>query len=105
MIPSELMADLPLPPGHEREARLILRLALRHFRDHIYEATLSTGQRVLDQIDFKCFFEECVEALAPTGKLRQAVCMRCFHVHERDGECGVDLGKGGRCDCKAEVRA
>lgn len=32
------------------------------------------------------------------------VCPKCFHVHEKPDHCGVSMGGGGACDCKAEVR-
>lgn len=35
----------------------------------------------------------------------ESTCLTCGHVHEGDGECRVSMGKGGYCDCKAEVTA
>lgn len=63
MTSAELMAELPMPAGREYEARLTLRLALRHFADHVYILTLPNGLPVRDASDLKEFLDDCVVAL------------------------------------------
>lgn len=107
MKPSELIADCPLPPGHEAEFRLMLRIFCRHAADHSYELTLSTGQRVLDPLDFKRFLGECVEAINFPGKFtpRDHTCPDCHHEHESRDECKKYLGEGRFCPCESKVTA
>jgi hypothetical protein len=80
--------------------------------DHWYEFRLINGQRLNDGIDASAFHREVAAALRlnlhpPTmGEfVVKDVCMTCAHVHEQGDCCGVNLGKGGVCECKAEVRA
>jgi hypothetical protein len=110
----------PQMPG-SREFRLFAKLLLHHIADHWYELRLLDGVRMenADSTDSPLALRECAEAaLIPerTGRdqLGQSliadpdpkdVCMTCAHVHEKDDCCGVNLGKGGVCECKAEVRA
>ena len=107
--PSELMADLPAPPGHEREFRLYARLLVRYFADHIYDATLESGEGISDPMNFKRLFEQCAAVLGPPVTLRSAPrdhrCPECHHEHEGRGECKVYLGEGRFCLCEAKVTA
>lgn len=107
MKPSELMADLPSPPGHEREFRLYARLLVRYFADHIYDATLESGEGVSDPMNFKRLFEQCAAALSAPMKARAAghSCPDCHHEHEGRGECKVYLGEGRFCLCESKVTA
>ena len=100
---------------------------LLHFlADHWYELRLVDGQKMNDATDASLALREIAEAFrlpasveaqrasrpAPKLTLRQeqqprweSTCNKCGHVHQGDGECAVFLGKGGYCDCKAEVTA
>lgn len=111
---------------NSREFRLFSRLLLHHIAEHAHELRLVDGQKLNDGSDFSAGLRELAEATRisegevysgperrslPNVTLRQEqprwkiTCVKCSHVHEKDGECGVNLGKGGFCDCKAEVVA
>lgn len=83
-----------------------LSVTLHFIADRIPELTLSDGQHLNDGTDMIA----CLRELARCAEVRDLphalpVCMKCFHRHEKQDECGVDLGKGGKCDCKVEVSA
>lgn len=97
-----------------------LPVLLHFLADHWYELRLIGGGRLTDVIDSATALRELAEAFRfpenPEPEIRSAprvlnqlnvanTCMSCSHVHEGDDCCGVDLGKGGVCECKAEVRA
>lgn len=95
-----------------------LALIFDYLADRQHELRLADGQPLNDGLDFSAFHRELAaackmaedtkvqsEAVSRTRPPVTTVCMRCFHRHEKDDECGVDLGKGGRCDCRAEVTA
>lgn len=52
---------------------------------------------------------ETAHRCAPTLQLRQEqtryqvsdTCIRCSHVHQDGDKCGVDMGRGGICECTA----
>lgn len=98
-------ADVPMA---ERQALLAFHAGLGVLAECADFAQLANGNRLRDGLDFPAWLRELEAACAlaitkPVESVR--VCMTCYHVHEKDGECGVDLGKGGTCECKAEVRA
>lgn len=90
---------------------LELRRAFFKLHDHLPEIELRNGERVRDVADVMELFREMIDHLAPDsisfrGPLKMYdVCPSCFHVHQEAGECGVDLGGAGKCDCKAEIPA
>lgn len=106
MTPSDLISDCPMPAGHEYEARLMLRLSLRHFADHVHELTLPNGLPVRDPSDLKEFLDGCVTTLAPPKFVaRTHVCPDCDHEHEGKTECKKYLGEGRFCPCESKVPA
>lgn len=127
MKPSEIAASLPFGPHPPKDVHIYVSMALLYLSDVFYEARLESGTVVRDQAEVKHWLAECAAAmnlqaspvntetmcsaetraqLRVTGRVPpKSVCGVCFHSHEKESECGVDLGKGGICDCKAEVTA
>lgn len=112
----ELISDLRRAGPQE------LAVIFHFVADRLHSLRLMDGQRINDQIDFAVLLRELGEAarispenpestevqsaaVSRTSPLVTSICMKCYHVHEKEGECGVDLGKGGRCDCRAELSA
>ena len=87
------------------ELRLFTRALLHHLADHWYELRLIDGQQMNDATDAAMGLRELAEAARLPQNLADRTCPKCYHVHEKDSECGVNLGKGGVCECKAEVTA
>lgn len=85
----------------------------RHLAEHITEARLSTGLRLIDLTDVRAYFYELASAAdffdSPQGRaMRHSVdstCPRCGHVHQGSAECGQEIGGGRICRCELEVRA
>lgn len=121
MSPRELIDELlslGLPP---ETARLSLRLILRVLRDRVYEFRLTNGSHMHDTMDVKEYFGQAVELLTPPAAdadpgragLRVSqfdwpqddTCPACSHVHIGVLECAVDMGGGGKCDCRLKVPA
>jgi len=117
MTPSELIRDLPTGPGDPRENRLFARLLLRYLADHVDYATLNSGQRLRDALDFRTWLEELFSAgsappantagspLRSTGRARDYSCPECGHEHEGQRECKKYLGEGRFCPCEVKVTA
>jgi len=106
-----------------------------YIADRMYGLRLNSGARLHDLMDFKLFLHELSEAwrvaefpegtifppslnllTMPECKPRSKavrmpqerwadVCVRCGHVHEGVGECGVWIGAGRFCRCELEVSA
>jgi hypothetical protein len=100
MKPSELIASLRACGPQS------LSVTLHYIADRYKDLTLENGLYPHDITEHQLVHRQlALAAREPPFAESTAVCMKCFHVHEKDGECGVDLGKGGLCDCKAEVSA
>lgn len=90
---------------------------LHFLADHWHALKFADGQRLNDNSDSSLMLRELAEAfklpvpqaLAHSAYLSrsrwESTCLTCGHVHEGDGECRVSMGKGGVCECKAEVTA
>jgi hypothetical protein len=99
------LAPLDLP----RIARMFDMIGLR-----IHEFRLGGGQRISDATDFSMLMQEISAEMKLAAELANCpserpakivVCPSCYHVHEGDLCCNVNLASAGRCDCKAEVVA
>jgi hypothetical protein len=107
----ELIADLPLGPGDQRQALLSARLLLCYLADHACMAELQSGQRISDLTDVKVWLRELAEAArVPSVRTSPRVtscdfCPDCGHVHIDDSECGFPIGGGRNCRCERAVRA
>jgi hypothetical protein len=125
----ELVFDLRLL-GPQDQNVIFAFIATRAF-----QLRLNSGGRINDLMDFKLFLHELSEAWRfadfqegvvspPSVKLQvlpecrprakvarmpqqrwHDVCVRCGHVHEGIGECGVSIGAGRFCRCELEVSA
>jgi hypothetical protein len=99
-------SNSPIPA---REVDLVMRIILYELGDASDFAQLADGRRLRDAIDFNAWLRELeavvtLEVKEP-GRGSRAVCPKCWHAHSSGIECGVDMGGGGVCVCKAEVVA
>lgn len=118
---SEILSDLPTGSKELVELRLHDRNLLRYLADHIVEAELCNGSRVMDATDCKEWLRQIADSLRvktdslanfADHRLRlrgradlQSTCPRCGHIHEGDRECGFKEGGGPTCRCEMEVSA
>lgn len=113
MTAPELIAELRALGGSPDAARIFLHLA-----EHVYEARLANGARLLDASDFKEWLVELAEEAkiprppyfparaAPSPQTRyDHICPDCGHEHEGRTDCGKYLGEEKFCPCESRVRA
>jgi hypothetical protein len=96
-----------LPPGELDRFGVIFH----YLSDHIIDARLQSGMRLIDLTDVRAFLYE-VALAARIADPRQwnsvsanSTCPRCGHVHQGSSECGQEMEPGRICRCEIEVGA
>lgn len=96
-----------LPPGELDRFGVIFH----YLSDHIIEARLQSGLRLIDLTDVRAYLYEVALAarIADPRQCRsvstESMCHNCGHVHQGFAECGQEMGPGRICRCEMEVTA
>ena len=93
------------------------QVLFHYLADHVCDARLVGGQRLIDATDFAAWLRELADAsiakiTAESGRVLimrdrtlDKTCPWCSHIHQGEAECGEEMGGGRICRCELSVPA